>query len=241
MHSSSVLIIAAILMILIVMYTCNHDTFTNLPYGDIHSNFTLQPTSYLETSVAAPTTPAAPHVAPVAPVAPTTPAAPMTSPVTTPMMLSSSLSSNGGWNKAYATHYTSYPACCPQGPNYDPSAPKGECKNYSGCKYMGKFAGVKGTLKLEEVRDRNIVAFFKKGDKNAWKRVKGKKLRVRNPNNGNTLEVEALDTCGDNDCNGCCSKNASKGGGVLIDFESHTAQRFWGGKPRNGVIEWQYV
>jgi hypothetical protein len=234
MHSSSVLIIAAILMILIVMYTCNRDTFTNLPYGDIHSNFTLQPTSYLETPAAPP--PPAPPVDPIS-----TPAAPMTAPVTTPMTLSSPLSSNGGWNKAYATHYTSYPACCPQGPNYDPSAPKGECKNYSGCKYMGKFAGVQGTLRYEEVQNRNIVAFFKKGDKKAWKRIKGKKLRVRNPENGNTLEVEALDTCGDKDCNGCCSKNASKGGGVLIDFESHTARRFWGGKPRNGVIEWQYM
>lgn len=209
MHSYLLL---AVLITAIAILFLRRDGFTDLPYGDIHSTFLLQP--YL---ISTPT------------------------PSTTPNAVHQVSDFASGWNKAYATHYSSYPTCCPEAPNYSPNAPKGECDDYSGCKYMGKFAGVKGKLSYPEVQKRNIVAFFKKGDKQAWKNIKGKKIRVRNPQNGQTLEVEALDTCGDKDCKGCCSKNASKGGGTLIDFETHTAQRFWGGKPRNGVIEWQYV
>lgn len=43
---------------------------------------------------------------------------------------------------AMMTYYESYPRCCcgakgtPVSPNCDPNAPKGECDDYSGCKYM---------------------------------------------------------------------------------------------------------
>ncbi len=38
---------------------------------------------------------------------------------------------------ASLTYYSSYPACCPNSPNYDPNADKSECDDYSGCKYLG--------------------------------------------------------------------------------------------------------
>ncbi len=41
---------------------------------------------------------------------------------------------------AQLTYYDSYPMCCPNSPNYDPHAPKDECDDYSGCKYIGDFA-----------------------------------------------------------------------------------------------------
>ena len=40
------------------------------------------------------------------------------------------------------TYYDSYPACCPDNPNYNPKAPTGECDDYSGCKYSGDFAAI---------------------------------------------------------------------------------------------------
>ena len=79
-------------------------------------------------------------------------------------------------------------------------------------------------------------------DECGWwdKNVKGKKILVRNPENGTTLTVEALDTCGNHDCGNCCSKNS--GGGVLIDFEKFTAQRFYGGKVKDKAqIEWKWA
>ena len=82
------------------------------------------------------------------------------------------------------------------------------------------------------------------GDECAWwdKNAKGKKIMVRDPANGKTLIVEALDTCGNHDCGNCCSKNAKKGGGTLIDFEKNTAQRFYGGKIKDEyVVEWKWA
>ena len=49
-----------------------------------------------------------------------------------------------------------------------------------------------------------------------------------------TLEVTAYDTCGDSDCNGCCTAN--KGGAdALVDIESYTNKRFGAG---DGRIQW---
>ena len=144
--------------------------------------------------------------------------------------------------------YTSHPTCCKGASNYNPSASKEECEDYSGCKYAGQFAGVDGKLSPAEVEKRNIVAFYDDknqkscGDECAWwdKNVKGKKIMVRNPENGTTLTVEPLDTCGNHDCKNCCSKNS--GGGVLIDFEIFTAKRFYGGKVKDKApVEWKWV
>jgi hypothetical protein len=172
--------------------------------------------------------------------------------VTTTAAATSASTSTGVWKSAYSTYYDSYPPCCKDAPNYDPKAPKSECSDYSGCKYMGQFAGVDGKLSYEDVKSRNIVAFYdaahqKKGPcaksgECAWwnSNVKGKRLEIKNPTTGATMIVEPLDTCSDGDCSGCCTKNAKKGGGTLIDMEINTALRFWG-KPKNGKIQWRWV
>jgi len=51
-----------------------------------------------------------------------------------------------------------------------------------------------------------------------------------------------VDTCDDGDCSGCCSKNANKNGGTLVDLEYHSAKRFYGGKIEGlAPIEWKVV
>lgn len=71
---------------------------------------------------------------------------------------------------------------------------------------------------------------------------KNKALRIRNPQSGKVMEALVVDTCSDSDCNGCCSKNAKRHGGTLIDLEHYTAQRFWGGSvPDLTAIQWQEV
>ena len=45
-------------------------------------------------------------------------------------------------NAAALTYYDSYPKCCPNSPNYDPTADKSECNDYSGCSYLGDFSSI---------------------------------------------------------------------------------------------------
>jgi hypothetical protein len=49
-----------------------------------------------------------------------------------------------------------------------------------------------------------------------------------------TIIVTVIDTCGDNDCDGCCTENKGNAD-ELIDVESFTAAR-WG--IEDGSIEW---
>jgi hypothetical protein len=133
-----------------------------------------------------------------------------------------------GWQKATWTGYESYPRCCPENPNYDPSAPKDECDDYSGCKYSGLFAfhecsGKDGQCSLSWVQNHAIVSFFTTSGEH--KQFKDKKIRVQAL--GQTAEVLVADTCGDHDCGGCCTKNAKKHGGALIDMEFFTVQKYW--------------
>lgn len=39
---------------------------------------------------------------------------------------------------------------------------------------------------------------------------------------------------------GCCTENARKNGGFLIDFEINTARRFWGAKKVRGLSGIQF-
>lgn len=39
---------------------------------------------------------------------------------------------------------------------------------------------------------------------------------------------------------GCCTENARKNGGYLIDFEINTARRFWGAKKVRGLAGIQF-
>lgn len=148
----------------------------------------------------------------------------------------------GEWSTANATYYLSYPPCCKGSPNYDPKADTTECDVYSGCKYQGMFAALNDKKSYNWVRDNNIAAVFETGQTaGSWaSKWKNKKLRVRNPSNGKTLDVTVLDRCDDGDCDGCCTKNANKGGGMLIDLEYHTAKRLWGGEPKGEQkIQWR--
>lgn len=163
----------------------------------------------------------------------------------------SSGGSSGGWQIASGTHYFSYAPCCKGNPNYDPKAEKKECEDYSACKYAGEFTGLDKKLGYDQVKNTNIVSFYdaknqQKQDKNmSWwlKNVKGRKMLIKHPKTGKVLEVSAYDTCGDWDCNGCCTEMANKNGGVLIDMEYNTAQRFYGKtKPDDYMqIQWKWA
>lgn len=149
----------------------------------------------------------------------------------------------GQWQNALATVYNSYPACCPKSPNYDPKANKSECTDYSGCEYLGTFAAI-GHKSIDWVKQNNIVSFFELGqtDKTWNAQWANKKLRLRNPKTGSTLDVLVVDTCGDHDCTGCCTKNAKQGGGFLVDMESNTASRFYNGKVQGeSTIQFQVL
>ena len=54
---------------------------------------------------------------------------------------------------------------------------------------------------------------------------------------------QIVDTCDDNDCDGCCTANANRHGGTLLDLEINTAERFWGsGGVRDvSALEWKVV
>lgn len=120
------------------------------------------------------------------------------------------------WKTARKTWYESYP---------DPGSE--ECVKYNGCLWAGQFAACEGKRSEEWVKQRNIAAAFpgfaslalhdlclKSGDK--------------------TLVVTVLDTCGDDDCDGCCTQNKGSAD-ALIDLEKYTNQR-WG--VEDGPISW---
>lgn len=147
----------------------------------------------------------------------------------------------GSWKKATATWYTSYPECC-----HNKNVDQSECDDYSGCKYEGMFAAFDGKKSKDWVESNNIVAFYaspNSQNRKEWdKKWKNKRLRIKNPKTGKTLDVTVVDTCDDGDCSGCCSKNANKNGGFLIDLEKNTAKRFYGNKVEGlTAIEWQEI
>ncbi|KAL4451342.1 hypothetical protein ABPG77_009414 [Micractinium sp. CCAP 211/92] len=146
--------------------------------------------------------------------------------------------SGGKWYTATATYYNSYPPCC-----HDSSADQSECDDYSGCQWEGQFAALDGKQSKSWVKKNNIVSFFEppnSQNRKEWDRKwKNKTLRLRNPDTGATLDVKVLDTCDDADCDGCCTHNANKNGGHLVDLEYYTAKRFWGSHIR-GMAAIQY-
>lgn len=94
---------------------------------------------------------------------------------------------------------------------------------------------------------RNVVFFYNaveqtgKGD--AWwlANMKDQRIVLHNPITDKELEVEVLDTCNDQACGGCCTRDAQLGDGILIGLETNTAARFWEGPPRNGNIKWRFA
>jgi hypothetical protein len=125
------------------------------------------------------------------------------------------------------TYYTSYAACCPDNPNYDPNANTEECDDYSACEYSGDFAAI-GHKSYKYVQTHNLVAFYDNSD------PKGKKFNKKY--GGKTIELKKgdvifnatiADTCGNKDCNNCCAHN-SKPSGFLVDVEYWTAMNNFG-------------
>eukprot|EP00978_Attheya_sp_CCMP212_P042752 scaffold266166_cov63-Attheya_sp.AAC.2 len=140
------------------------------------------------------------------------------------------------WTQASWTHYTSYAPCCEDSPNYDPSADRDECDIYSACDYTGDFAYV-GHKSFDWVNSTNIIAFFStKGNNESF----GNKM-IRVSAAGKTVEALVADTCGDNDCNGCCTENASPSG-YLVDMEYWTVVKNFGNiDAAEGQICWQLM
>jgi hypothetical protein len=142
-----------------------------------------------------------------------------------------------GWNQASWTTYTSYAPCCKDSPNYDPSADTTECDLYSACDYLGQFAYMRKKKSLEWVKRNNIAAFFSSNGDNASFRHK----QIRVSAAGKTVEVRVVDTCGDSDCNGCCSSNADPSG-YLLDMEFWTVVNNFGDiSAAQWQICWQLV
>jgi hypothetical protein len=124
---------------------------------------------------------------------------------------------NLDWRSASRTWFESYP-----------KPGSSECEDFSGCKYRGLFAACGGDRKSEEwVAEHNIVAAFP-----SFRDLELHDLCLRQ--NGQFIVVTVLDTCGDHDCGGCCTRNQD-GADQLIDLEIHTHDRFDVG---GGDMEW---
>lgn len=121
------------------------------------------------------------------------------------------------WHSGNKTNFTSYP---------EPGSE--ECIKFSGCQFEGLFAGCPDKRPLSWVMSHNIVAAFPNFNALALH-----DLCLRSSNN-KTIVVTVLDTCGDNDCDGCCTQNRGDAE-ALIDVESFTDAR-WG--VPDGRIQW---
>lgn len=142
-----------------------------------------------------------------------------------------------GWTQASWTTYTSYAPCCRDSPTYDPSADTTECWKYSACSYLGDFAYI-GHKSYDFVRSNNLISFWSAhGD--GGQSFGNKKIRIAA--GGKTIEALVADTCGDGDCDGCCTDNASPSG-YLVDMEYHTVVNNFGSIDAvGGQVCWQLV
>ncbi|MES1187254.1 MAG: hypothetical protein ABUL60_25785 [Myxococcales bacterium] len=120
------------------------------------------------------------------------------------------------WGTAQKTWYTSYP---------DPGSE--ECVKYNGCTWAGQFSACDGKKSEAWVSTHDIVAAFPD-----FARLQLHDLCLKSGNK--TLVVTVLDTCGDDDCGGCCTQNQGSAD-ELIDIESYTNARFG---VEDGAIEW---
>lgn len=136
------------------------------------------------------------------------------------------------------TYYDSYPMCCPDSPNYDPKHSTEECDDYSGCKYMGDLAAFQtdsnpdGHVSLEYVKTHNLVALYDDSDPKGrnWKsKYANKMIEITKKYDNKVIKFNATiaDTCGNQDCDNCCAKNA-KPSGYLVDVEYYTLMSNFG-------------
>jgi hypothetical protein len=120
------------------------------------------------------------------------------------------------WKTGNKTNYTSYP---------DPGSE--ECIKFSGCEFEGLFAACNGKKAKSWVMSHNIVAAFPN-----FNALKLHDVCLRS--GSKTIVATVLDTCGDADCDGCCTQNRGNAD-ALIDIESFTDAR-WG--VPDGRIQW---
>ncbi|UJR84067.1 hypothetical protein [Sandaracinus amylolyticus] len=123
------------------------------------------------------------------------------------------------WHRANLTNFESYP---------DPGSE--ECVRYNGCTWAGMFAGLDGVQSEEWVMSHNIAAIHSRD----FAQYGLKTLRIRQGDR--EIDVTVYDMCSDDDCDGCCTENATQNGlDFLIDIEKYTMQRFGSG---DGIVEW---
>ena len=145
---------------------------------------------------------------------------------------------NDGYKLATFTAYWSYADCCKDLPNYDPKANTDECTDFSACKYSGGFAAI-GHKSIDWLKKNSVIAFYDNSDpdgKNFLTKYGGKTIHLRK--NGITFDAIIADTCGNDDCNGCCSKAKH---GILVDMEYWTVIQNLGSldKVDGGDIEYK--
>ncbi len=119
------------------------------------------------------------------------------------------------WKTGVKTTYTSWPA-----PGSE------ECVEYNGCEWAGYFAHCTDQKSEDWVAAHNIAAVFPDEG------LERHDLCIRSGDR--VMVVSAIDTCGDSDCDGCCTRNRG-GADALIDLESYTNARW--GLP-DGSLEW---
>ncbi len=120
------------------------------------------------------------------------------------------------WKTANKTNYTSYP---------EPGSV--ECVEYNGCMWAGWFAGCASKQEESWVQSHNIAALFPN-----FEDYQLHDICIRSGEK--TMIVTVYDTCGDDDCEGCCTQNKGSKD-ALVDLESFTNERW--GLP-DGAIEW---
>lgn len=119
------------------------------------------------------------------------------------------------WKSANKTNFESYP---------DPGSE--ECIKYNGCTWAGEFAFCDGKKPESWVKQHDIVAVFPQTG------LENHDICIKQGNK--TMRVTVLDTCGDSDCDGCCTENRGSAD-RLIDLEKYTNER-WG--LDDGKIQW---
>ncbi|MEM7156293.1 MAG: hypothetical protein AAF799_25795 [Myxococcota bacterium] len=120
------------------------------------------------------------------------------------------------WNTGHKTHYISYP---------EPGSV--ECEVYNGCQWAGLFAGCGDQRPEAWVADTNIAAVYP-----LYGNLAHHEICIRTADE--VMIVNVIDTCSDQDCNGCCSANQG-GADALVDLESYTNER-WGNP--DGALQW---
>lgn len=120
------------------------------------------------------------------------------------------------WRTGKKTNYTSYP---------EPGSE--ECIDYNGCFWEGQFTACEGKLEEKWVAATDIAAVFPH-----FKELAHHELCIRHGDK--VMIVNVIDSCGDSDCDGCCTENKGDAD-ALIDLESYTNAR-WG--LADSDIEW---